>query len=374
MQNWSVFKAAAAGTWLLCGVPAIADILNGQLRGWAAVAWLIAFALFGAALLAHLYGRGRLAGHGRHASYALVALQSVLGLIVSYLTLTYLDGVGTTIATLVIVAAELPPLMPLRRAVAYVAAQTVAFVSLALTQAPVGETLAFGVALLAFQLFAFGGALVAERLAAANAELHATRARLAEKSRVEERLRIARDLHDTLGHHLVGLSIQLDLARRLTNGKAAEHLERAHAVSQQLLRDVREVVSQTRESTHFDLTRAARGMAAQHGRLAVHVEVTGADDLGDTPAAHALLRSMQEIITNANKHSGARNLWIRLEARADGIELQASDDGRGATALKWGNGLTGMRERFEQLGGRLEVGAKPGRGFDVHAFVPRAST
>lgn len=371
MQNWSVFKAAAAATWLLCGVPALADIAAGELRGWPALMWGLAFAAFGAALLLHLYGRGRLAPHGGSASYALVAAQSAFGLLVAWLTLIHLDGVGTTIVTLVIVAAELPPLLPPRRAIGYVALQTIAFVVLALTQAPLGETLAFGAALFAFQLFAFGGALVAERLAAANEELHATRSLLAEKSRVEERLRIARDLHDTLGHHLVGLSIQLDLARRSTTGKAAEHVAEAHAVSQKLLRDVREVVSQTRESTHFDLTRAVEGLAAEGNALAVHVDVKGADDLGDTPAAYALLRSLQEIITNANKHSGARNLWIRLEAKADSIELHASDDGCGGKEVVFGNGLTGMRERFELLGGRLAVHAAEGRGFDLHASVPR---
>jgi signal transduction histidine kinase len=144
-------------------------------------------------------------------------------------------------------------------------------------------------------------------------------------------------------------------------------------VSQRLLRDVRAVVSQTRESTHFDLSRAARGMAAEQGGLAVHVDVKGADDLGDTPAAYALLRSMQEIITNANKHSGARNLWIRLETKANGVELHASDDGRGSSNVVWGNGLTGMREPLELLGGRLEVNATPQRGFDLHARVPRTN-
>ena len=374
MQSWPIYKAASAATWLLCGVPVLVAIIAGELRGWAAVAWLAAFALFGAALLSYLYARGRLLPHGRRVDYALVAVQSLLGVTVSCLTLLYLDGVGTTIVLLVIVAAELPPLMSLRRAVVYVVVQTAVLVGFAVTQAPLGEVLSFGAALIAFQLVALGGAFVAERLTTVNAELVATRSLLAEKSRVEERLRIARDLHDTLGHHLVALSIQLDLARRSPNGKGAEHLEQAHSVSQQLLRDVREVVSQTRESTHFDLSRAVRGMAAEQGGLAVHVDFQGAEDLGDTPAAYALLRSMQEIITNANKHSGARNLWIRLEAKADGVELHASDDGRGAPGAVFGNGLTGMRERFEELGGRLNVTATPDRGFDLHAYVPRTSS
>ena len=90
--------------------------------------------------------------------------------------------------------------------------------------------------------FALATTLLAEReraareeLARANAELIATRALMVESSRASERLRISRDLHDTLGHHLTALSLQLDVASRLADGRAAEHIQQAHAIARLLL-------------------------------------------------------------------------------------------------------------------------------------------
>ena len=83
---------------------------------------------------------------------------------------------------------------------------------------------------------------------------------------------------------------------------------------------------------------------------------------------------MQEVVTNAARHAGASNLWIRIERTADGIALHARDDGRGSAAVTWGNGLTGMRERFEEHAGRVEIVSAAGRGFEVHGFMPAAGS
>ena len=85
-----------------------------------------------------------------------------------------------------------------------------------------------------------------------------------------------------------------------------------------------------------------------------------------------LVRCVQEIITNTARHASAANLWITITQRADGIDLQARDDGRGSSELHWGNGLRGMRERFEELSGTVDFSSKVGAGFRVDAFVPRA--
>ena len=95
-------------------------------------------------------------------------------------------------------------------------------------------------------------------------------------------------------------------------------------------------------------------------------------DVDDAAQAHALLRCVQEIITNTARHAAARNLWIRVERRPDGIAIHARDDGRGAAEVTWGNGLKGMRERFEEHAGRVEITSAAGRGFEVHGFMPRA--
>jgi signal transduction histidine kinase len=210
-----------------------------------------------------------------------------------------------------------------------------------------------------------------EDLAQANTELIATRALLTENSRVAERLRISRDLHDTLGHHLTALSLQLDVASRLTEGKAAEHVQQAHAITRLLLSDVRDVVSQLRSGGVFDLARAIRELVAHSNALTIHLDLPGTIEIEDSAYADALLKSVQEIVTNSTRHSGGRNLWIRVESTPDGITLHAHDDGRGATALAMGHGLTGMRERFGECGGMLEFRAGDGRGFEVRGFMPR---
>ena len=210
-----------------------------------------------------------------------------------------------------------------------------------------------------------------EELTRANAELIATRSLLAENSRVAERLRISRDLHDTLGHHLTALSLQLEVASRLASGPAADRVHEAHAITRLLLSDVRDVVSRLRESSRFDLAEAIRTLAGSAATLDVHLDVPDEVAVDDPLQAHAILRCVQEIITNTSRHAAARNLWIAIERRDDGIALTARDDGRGADVVAWGNGLRGMRERFEECSGRMELSSAAGRGFEVRAFLPR---
>ena len=210
-----------------------------------------------------------------------------------------------------------------------------------------------------------------EALAAANAELLGTRALLAETSRVEERLRISRDLHDTLGHHLTALSLQLDVASRLSERQAAVHVSQAHAITRLLLSDVRDVVAACGDSQPPDLAQSIRARGIGHGEgLAIHLDLPDTLSVNDRSRAETLIRCVQEIVTNTTRHAQARNLWIRLEARADGIALHARDDGRGADAVMVGNGLTGMRERFEQYAGHVEFTAGRGTGFEIRGFLP----
>src|SRR5258705_338019 len=144
----------------------------------------------------------------------------------------------------------------------------------------------------------------------------------------------------------------------------------AHAIAGLLLGDGRAVVSRLRESSHCDLAAAIRSLADAATGLQVHVDA--ADVTIDDPLqAHAILRCVQEVITNAMRHAQARNLWISVERRDDGIALTARDDGRGVDAVTWGNGLRGMRERFEELSGRVDFSSRPGAGFEVQAFVPK---
>jgi len=108
--------------------------------------------------------------------------------------------------------------------------------------------------------------------------------------------------------------------------------------------------------------------------LAIHMDIEEPLTLDDPERAHVLLRCTQEIITNAVRHAGARNLWIDAR-RVDGvIGIDARDDGNGAEAIVPGHGLRGMRERLTQHGGDLEVDCRPGAGFRLRLKLPQGAT
>ncbi|RYZ74793.1 MAG: sensor histidine kinase, partial [Lysobacteraceae bacterium] len=228
-----------------------------------------------------------------------------------------------------------------------------------------------------FAVFVLVTAYVAREQAAArdeqrrlNAELRATRVLLAESARVNERTRIARELHDLLGHHLTALSLNLEVAGHMTEGRAQEHVKQAHALARLLLTDVREVVSQLREGDAIDLGAALVLLAGRVPGLDIHLQIEDPLTLDDAERAHVLLRCTQEIITNAVRHAAARNLWIHCRRQAATIAIDAHDDGRGAETVIAGNGLRGMRERLRLLGGNMTIESRAGSGFRLCLQLP----
>jgi signal transduction histidine kinase len=207
-----------------------------------------------------------------------------------------------------------------------------------------------------------------------NAELRATRMLLAESARVNERTRISRELHDLLGHHLTALSLNLEVAGHMTEGRALEHVKQAHALAKLLLTDVREVVSQLREGDAIDLGGALLLLTERVPALTIHMNIEEPLTLDDAERAHMLLRCTQEIITNAVRHAGARNLWIHCRRDGGQIVINAHDDGRGADVVIAGNGLRGMRERLRQYGGNMTIESRAGGGFRLCLQVPVETT
>jgi signal transduction histidine kinase len=367
-ERW--LTVAGFVTWLVAGLPTFVRMADGRLTFASSVLFLSAFALFGLAFgLMVLHRPGPWQKRGWRVG--LLAIQSIAGL-----TMVAASGDVFPASTLVVVAGQLDEVAT-RYAVAWLIAQTITLGVLGSWFAPLPVAVTIAGVFAGFQLFAMTTALhicrerlAWQSLAAANRELHATRALLAETSRVEERLRISRDLHDALGHHLTALSLRLDVASRLADPTAAEHVRQAHALTRLLLSDVRDVVGRLREGSRVDLVTAMRTLASATQGLTVHLTAPDLLEMSDAARAHALLRSIQEIITNASRHAEARNLWIVVEARADGISLHARDDGRGARSIHEGHGLTGMRERFAEYAGSVEFEAGEGRGFEVRGFMP----
>lgn len=207
-------------------------------------------------------------------------------------------------------------------------------------------------------------------LAFRNAELEATQGLLAETSALNERLRISRELHDTVGHHLVGLSVNLELASHLATDRARVPVERAQLVARLLLADVRETVSLLRESRPLDLRGALARLAAGISDLNLHLDLSPALDGADASVAHLLFRCAQEAVTNTRKHAGARNFWLAIQPERGGFRLTAKDDGRGAGHATAGNGLRGMRERAEETGGTVSFSTGRGQGFQLEVWAP----
>lgn len=280
-------------------------------------------------------------------------------------------------ALLVVVAGQLAPLFSLPASLSWVGAQTLFMGLVIRSHFSLEIALALSVSWLGFQVFtvlmshaAAREAVARNELAKLNAELRATQQLLADSSRVAERMRIARELHDLVGHHLTGLSLNLEVAGHLAQGKAQEHIGTAQSVTKLLLQDVREVVSSLRGDDSFDVGRALRTLTKGIPKPTIHLDVP--DDLGvyDPVRAETILRCVQEIITNTVRHSGAQNLWIQLVKTANGLEIRARDDGTGVKQVRPGNGLAGMRERVEQVGGRLEIESAPRMGFSLKAWIP----
>ena len=363
-------QIAGFGTWLVSSLVTNVAILRGELPWSRAGLFLLAFAMFGGA-----FGLAcRLRSRQPSMVGALLLVQSLASL-----TMVAAGHDVLVAATLVVVAGQVPWTFEWRESALWVAAQT-ALLGLVVSgfgAAVAAFTLAasFG----GFQLFAVATAFLALReraardaLARANAELRATRALVAESSRTAERVRIARDLHDTLGHHLTALSLQLDVASRLADGRASQHIEEAHAVARLLLADVRDTVSRFRETPSRGISEALRALVPASAPFEVHLDVTDTHIDLAPDRAEVIIRCVQEVLTNAARHAEARPVWVRVSEDADDVVVHARDDGRGVSAVAWGNGLTGMRERFEAFAGRLEIRTSAGGGFEVIGRMPRA--
>lgn len=188
-----------------------------------------------------------------------------------------------------------------------------------------------------------------------NHELLATRQLLEESIRIEERLHLSRDLHDVAGHKLTALKLQLMLG--IQQGTASkEVLTECSQLADELLQDIRSVVSTLREYEGVDLQAALRALDLGLSSPVLHFELDPTVRVPDTRQAHALLHCAQEGLTNALRHSSAKNIWIRLLESNGRVQLVVEDDGHGIyRQLRYGNGLTGLTERLAEIGGHLSI-------------------
>ena len=380
VSHTQLLRYAGLFTWAVVGIPLLFNSSDFPTEeGIERVAaqsnlhwWIISYVAFGVGywLVTRALGVRR----PRWYDFLLLLMLTASAVAVCQFSHSGLGGI-----LLLVLAGVLPWLLPLRIGIPWLVLQHVALIPVItnLQGYTLGAAILQSMLFVGYSSFAFITALVAKRQAEAreeqgrlNNELRATRALLAESSRLSERMRISRDLHDLLGHHLTALSLNLEVASHLSEGKVQEHVRQAHTLARLLLTDVREAVSQLREEGAVDLSTALRTLV--EGVLApdIHLEIPQPFLVEEPEHANVLLRCAQEIITNAVRHAQADHLWLQFRQSGSAIEVHASDDGRGADHLALGNGLRGMRERLALHAGSVDITTARGQGFSLILSLP----
>jgi two-component system sensor histidine kinase DesK len=208
------------------------------------------------------------------------------------------------------------------------------------------------------------------RISRANRELRATREELARLAVSEERLRIARDLHDLLGHSLSVIALKSELAHKLVERepeRAAAELDDISTVTRDALAGVRDAVQGYRR---LSLRRELEGAKAALAAAGIDCEL-GENRVELPEDVDAVLAwAVREGATNVIRHSRAHRCAIRVDADAERAAVEIEDDGRGSDGENPGSGLSGLRERAQRLRGELEAGARPEGGFRLRLTVP----
>jgi signal transduction histidine kinase len=219
-----------------------------------------------------------------------------------------------------------------------------------------------------------------DELRQAHGQLQEYALRVEEMAVVEERNRLAREMHDTLGHRLTVASVQLEGAQRLCSvdpKQAASMVNTVHQQVREALSELRSTVATLRTPIEADL----RLRSSLRRLISDFQEATGLtvhqvlpEDTPDLPATHrlALFRAVQEALTNIQKHAQATQVWLLLTFHSDRVSLIVSDDGKGVSIRRdqTGFGLRGLRERAAQLGGELYLEPRRGGGTQLSLRLP----
>ncbi|HKD77267.1 MAG TPA: sensor histidine kinase [Ktedonobacterales bacterium] len=222
-----------------------------------------------------------------------------------------------------------------------------------------------------------------EDLEAAHRQLQAYANQVEELAITQERNRMAREIHDTLGHYLTILAVKLETATKLEerhDARLHEELVESRRVAAECLAEVRHSIAALRPSqaTTGTFAGALQQLAKEFEAINPDVALTlDREDVDEELAPEirmALYRCAQEALTNIHKHAGATKVLLRLRAKADQAELTVLDNGIGAQSGADGHaagfGLLGVRERVALLGGAASSGPEPEQGWRVSVIIP----
>ena len=214
------------------------------------------------------------------------------------------------------------------------------------------------------------GAILGKREMQRNERLRLTQAEVDRLARVAERERIARDLHDLLGHTLSVIALKSELARKLAErdgSTAATHIGEVEQVARDALKQVREAVTGMRSAELANELVNAR-LAAVGAGLGFEAEVDPLPPL-DSAQENALAMALREAMTNVLRHAKAQQVQVQIRRQGRAVQLEVQDDGVGSSKPP-GNGLSGMRERAEALGGQLSIDSAAGAGTRLRLLLP----
>lgn len=377
LNHQKLLRYAGLFTWGMVGIPMIYTWQQGVsedgLMAGSMTGWILSFLAFG---LLYIRVAGKLNVYGK----TWLDVVFLLLLTVSAISVSYYSSTGLGSVLLMVIAGILPWLLSLKSGLIWMVVSHLLVIPVFIL-GPMHltgwEALMQSLLYAGFSTFVFVTGYVAKLQANArddqrrlNAELRAARALLAENSRVGERLRISRELHDLLGHHLTALILNLEVAGHLSEGEAHVHVKQSHALAKLLLSDVREAVSEMRQDNAIDILSALAPLVESVPGLDIDFKADAGLTLDDSAVAQTLLRCIQELITNTIKHSGANRFEITLQKLDNLLILKTWDDGKGATLSKLGNGLQGMKERIADLQGQMLIQTSPGQGFTVSITIP----
>ncbi|MFB7667197.1 sensor histidine kinase [Kitasatospora sp. NPDC056138] len=367
-----VVKLAWMSLWMIYLIYPVKDLVSGRHGTAAVVAGALALVAFLAAYVSLVAVRSTRPESWR-GSYPIVGTMVLLAVGTSF-------GLGQPWLTLftycsVCVATVVPP----RLGLPGVAGTTALALAVALLVRADADTLAS----IILPCFLGGLAMTGlQRLISTMRELREARATVAHLAAAEERLRLARDLHDLLGHSLSLITLKSELAGRFMDSDKPEAARAQVAdiekVARQSLIDVREAVGGYRRPTlPVELAAARTALTTAQVTLEAAPSVAGEHPGLGTEEAGALAWALREAVTNIIRHgTEATTCTVTMDETWEGdgdryAVLEITDNGRGPGKSAPGNGLSGLQERLAQVGGRLESGPGPrGKGFRLRALVP----
>ena len=215
-----------------------------------------------------------------------------------------------------------------------------------------------------------------EQLKHANEQLHTYALEKEQMGQTKERNRLAREIHDSLGHVLTGISVGTEAVQILMDispDKAKEQLNTIGDMARNGLNDVRRSVHKLKPDTlemlslDFAIHQMVDELSATTGARIYFISYDSNLHF-EEDEEETIYRLIQEGMTNALRHGKATEIWIRMEDTEQGIEILLSDNGIGCQKIEEGFGLTHMRERVEMLGG--QISCKSESGFEIHAVIP----